>query len=457
MLYVGLPLSLPHLVSQKAAEKIAMGDMLYRDIWCNLPPISGWLLGYLEWLSPSNMWLNGAIAIILVGYQTYVLTRMSLELDLFTERNYTPGLIYILVASVVPDFLTLSPALISLTLIIPAFARMAKHLRVGVAEDEMLSTGLLLGCAALCHLPASLLIVWLMLVYALYSGATLRHYVLLALGVFLPNVLVFLFWFWVDAGTDYYYNYIRTIIGGSNHLYLNGYQVVMLLLAPLLFWVLALLRIYSLNRFINYQSVMQTVMVLWIIVGILAISISFDGTPDECLIILPPIAFMLTHYFQSLQRTFVTEISFGLFMGAMVGTLMIATLQPAILEPSLPISDLYLSPRLAPKGALTDQQAKELSGQKVWVLGHNYRYYQYAKLGSPYLDLDLAQRDFTEMDHYDVVSNVYQRISADLPDVIIDQAHLADSLFVRMPILAKEYVRKAGNGQPYYIRKIVGG
>jgi hypothetical protein len=126
----------------------------------------------------------------------------------------------------------------------------------------MLSTGILIGFAALCHLPSSLLIVWLIVIYTLYTGATVRHYSLLVIGVLLPNLLFYLYWFWHNAGTDYTYNYLLTIFSQKEHLYLGVTEIFLLLAAPVLFFGIALARVYTLSKFINYQSVMLTVMVL---------------------------------------------------------------------------------------------------------------------------------------------------------------------------------------------------
>lgn len=430
----GIPLPYPHLLQQKAAEKLASGAMLYRDVWVSLPPFTALAAELAQWLVPNSINFQLLIGLLLICHQVWVVTRMGLSLDVFTERNFTPGLVYALVASTVPDFMLLSAPLLSLSFLMPAFSRIAKHLRVGVAEDEMFSTGLLLGCAALCHLPTTFLVLWLVFVYAFYSGATARHYMLMLLGVILPNVLVFLYWYWNQAADHYYHNYLSTLLGASEHLYLNSWQLLMFFLAPVLFWLLAALRIYTLNKFINYQNVIQTVMVLWLAVGTGVVVISFHGSPQEVLIILPPVAFMLTHYLHSFYRSFLSEVLFSLLAGALLGTLYIACYYPHWLAPNVPLGDIYATaPAKAPAYTL-------VKGKKVLILGHKHYAYLHNRAATPYLDTDLSYRHLKNLDSYSVVGAVYRNFSQDLPDLIIDQEHLTDSLFVRMPILAKEYM-----------------
>lgn len=451
---IGLPTSLPDIMQHQVAVKLASGALLYRDVYTDLPPLTAQLMGYLELFAPGNQWLDPLLATILVGFQAYVLVNISLTVEVFTEKNFTPGLIYILVASVVPDFLTLSPPLLCLTFLLPAFARITKHIRIGVAEEEMLGTGLLLGCATLCFLPASLLIVFLILVYALYSGANLRHFLLLITGVVLPNLLMFLVWYWQNAGSYYYHNYLLSLLGGTNYVYLNGFQILMLFLGPVLFWVLALIRIYTTNRFINYQNIMQTVMILWAIVGLFAIALSFDGTPEECLLVLPPVVFMLSHYFQSFHRSVVIEGTFIFFMGGMVGTLLVCTAKPYMLEPTLPISDLYISKNLPYQQTSAKQLlANDLADKKVWVVGHSYGYYQSASLAGPFLDYALSERLLTKLDEYESVNEIYQQLERDKPAVIIDEQQLVPKLFSRMPVLAT-YYQRIGKTNRYELKTI---
>lgn len=432
--YHGLPISYPELLQVKVGEQLNHGAMLYRDVWTKLPPLAGWLSGFLYWLGNGAHWPWVLAGTLLAIHQVVVFSNMSLRLDVFTERNLIPGLVYLVVISTVPDFMVASPALLSLSLLLPALARMARHLRVGVAEDEMFSTGLFLGGAALCFLPTAFLSLWLVVVYALYSGATFRHYMLLLIGLALPNVLVFLYWYWYGAGTEYFHSYISTLVGASNQLYLNAYQLIMMLLAPFLFWVLAILRIYSANRFINYQNVLQTVMLLWLVVGVLVLTITYQGSPQEALILLPPFAFMLTHYLQSFRRSFQTEILFWLMAGALFGTAYTCTLAPQWLEPNLPLVDLYA--RVPEKASSLGQ----VQNQKVLVLGYKPWPYLYNKAATPYIDTDLSLRHFQSLDEYGSVQALYANMYRDLPDLIVDQAKLLPAIFERIPALEKEYV-----------------
>jgi hypothetical protein len=115
----------------------------------------------------------------------------------------------------------------------------------------------------------------------------------------------------------------------------------------------------------------------------------------------------------------------------------------------MPIGDLYLNKELSSRNLHISTENKQWEGKKVLILGTDYRYYEKAKLGSPYLDLDLSYRHFNNLDQFKVVDMTYTNLANDMPDVIVDENQILGSIFQRMPILARQYV-KSVSGKIYF-------
>ena len=88
-------------------------------------------------------------------------------------------------------------------------------------------------------------------------------------------------------------------------------------------------------------------------------------------------------------------------------------------------------------------------GQKILVLGDNISLYYKSELGTPYLSWNRADKQFSNMDQFDVVLKVFENFNNDLPKIIYDQNDRVPELFRKIPRLKKNYEY---SGNQMYIR-----
>jgi hypothetical protein len=93
---------------------------------------------------------------------------------------------------------------------------------------------------------------------------------------------------------------------------------------------------------------------------------------------------------------------------------------------------------------MEDVPVKHEMGQKILVLGDNINFYYKSELGTPYLSWNRAEKQFSNMDQFDVVLRVFENFNNDLPEIIYDQNDRIPELFRKIPKLKKNY-KYAGN------------
>ena len=125
-LYISSPdLLIPELQWMLVGEKMSQGFMLYRDVWDNLSPLSAAVYWGMDELFGRSPLAHRTVANLLILFQAIYFNYISSERQLFTERNYVPGVLYILFLNVSFDCSTLSPALMGTTFILLAFGTSA--------------------------------------------------------------------------------------------------------------------------------------------------------------------------------------------------------------------------------------------------------------------------------------------------------------------------------------------
>lgn len=85
-----------------------------------------------------------------------------------------------------------------------------------------------------------------------------------------------------------------------------------------------------------------------------------------------------------------------------------------------------------------------VKGKKILILGEKPDAYLHAYLATPYFNWDLSEKQFSQLESFDTVSDIYQTFNQQMPEVIIDQQQLVPSLFEQMPTIASRYT-KQGN------------
>ena len=163
---------------------------------------------------------------------------------------------------------------------------------------------------------------------------------------------------------------------------------------------------------------------------------------------LPAMAFFLSHMFLNLKKAWLRELLFLLLVISITfsGYAVVYRFLPdQVFE--TPVTNIRTDKLFITQKGLQ----KPLKGKKILVLGDNLSYYHNGRLATPYLNWSLSQYHFANMDQYNILKEIYENFRKDLPDVIIDEKNYFDKILKPLPIIAKQYTKQAGTN--WYLRQ----
>lgn len=208
-------------------------------------PFYGWVAGAADGIG----WLPGVIAIIVVLICSIQLASLANSADLLGQRTHLPALLFPLFLAVLAQGRVLEPALLGMPLVLAALARIWSIATASKVLASLFDAGLLIGLAALFHLPYAFLLVVAWASISVIRPFHWREYVLPVVGVALP-----LYFAWVIDrlfGQDTWRPMLTVLSGLAPELREASLPVV-------LHWILRLvLLLLTLVSLLTYAAVYQ--------------------------------------------------------------------------------------------------------------------------------------------------------------------------------------------------------
>ncbi len=205
------PLLIPELNWLLVGEQIGEGNLLYRDIWDSISPLSAVVYWGLHTLfGRSTLALHVAATVVSV-FQIVYFNYLTNNRDVYPDRSFWPGLIYMLFLHLSFDCLTLSPVLMSTSFLLLAFGTLIKQMERRGATDEVFEVGFYIGIAALFYLPSALFIIWASLSLLFYTGASFRQHSLALFGFLFPIAATVLFYYLNNSLDDFNRNLLASV------------------------------------------------------------------------------------------------------------------------------------------------------------------------------------------------------------------------------------------------------
>lgn len=412
-------------------ENLAAGDALYQEIWDNTAPLSATIYSWLDSMFGRSSFAYYSLSALLVVVQAFIFNTTLLRYKAYNESTYVPSLVYMLLSNMFYDFYTLSPVVMALTFLLLALRNLFK-LIVGAGTDETIFfLGIFTGVAALFYLQSIALLAAFVFSLLIFTGTKPRQYVLLLLGVGLPLAITFLYFAWQEGVEGLYWQYIGSfeLLPGDN--YLNLFSLAIVVLVPLVFLLIGIVRYNNSHSFNNYQVRLQQAMFYFLLMGMIAFLFSPEKSSYHFLLLLPPMAFYISQYFLLIRKRLKAELYFLVF------AILLLSLNYILISGPLP----YLAEWTNFHELQLQQRPEEplVKGRQILSLGHDLSLYNNARLATPYLDWSLAEEQFSRLNYYDNLLEVYKNLRMEPPQVIVDDAGLMPQVFERMPVLESKY------------------
>ncbi|WP_461091337.1 hypothetical protein [Spirosoma gilvum] len=431
LLLNSFPLLTPELNWMIIGEQINQGDLLYRDIWDSVSPLSALVYWGLDSLFGRSTMALHAAALLVSVFQIVYFNYLCNNRDLYPDRTFWPGLIYMLFMHISYDCLTLSPVLMSTSFLLLAFGTLTRQMDRRGVTDEVFEVGFYVGIAALFYLPSALFIIWTMLSLLFYTGASFRQYSLSFFGFLFPIAATVLFYYLYDSLDDFNRNLLASVFRVRQYSLSDFQSLLASLLIPLGLGILGFLTLLNRgNRYVNFQQRIQQIMALWFVIAFLTIGLMPFLAPMVFISFVPPMAYFTYYYFEGIRRVWLAELT---FLTAFLLVLLLFYQGALGLIPGAELG------RLSSLQVQASPLPGDIRNQHVLIIGEDLSAYRYNRLATPYLNWDLAKYDLKNLDNYEAVINVFDHFRKDPPDYIVDREKVVEKLFQRIPALASQY------------------
>lgn len=417
-------------------ERLSSGAHMYSELWDTTGPLPALVYGVLHSLFGLSPLAHQIVALCLVFLQCIIFNNTMLARKAYNENTYIPGLLYGLFASISFDMFTLSPLLIGLTFILLAYRQLFSHLQSRAKEEEaILLMGLMMGLAALCYLPLGLLLLPLFVSLGLFSSTLTRRYFLIGYGFLLPIALSALYYYLAGSWSEFFEYFIYNTLVLPKSSLTTGWLELSLFGIPALLLVLAMVRVARYPRFINFQSRLQQIMLMWLVISLIIWWRAEQRAPFHLLVVVPILAFYLSHYLLLFRKKRWAEVAFWFIW------------VPVVVLSQNPIS--HWVPQLPqPKDLVVEapplpSQARQKS---MWVLGDFPAYYAHAQsLGTAFYQWEVYASFLEDINEYQEVLELHRVVADPLPEVVVDPDGRFPKLFQYFPDWETAYVPLQNN------------
>jgi len=431
--YINAPdLLVSELQWMLVGEKMGQGFMLYRDVWDNLSPLSAAAYWGIDELFGRSPVAHRSMANILILLQAVYFNYISNQRQLFTERNYVPGVLYLLFINVSFDCSILSPVLMATTFILLAFGTLIRQMQREGVTDEVFELGFYLSVATLFYLPMGLFSLWAFFSMLLYTGANFRQHTLAFFGYIFPIALAALFFFFRGALEDLSQNLLTSAIRAHRYNLQDFLGVIGTMGGIFLVGGLGFLQTIRYPRFINYQGRCQQIMGLWVIIAFISIGLMPFIAPMQFIIFIPPVAVLSVNFFMLIERRWRAEV---LFLVVFI-TILFFRYQASFLSNPITLNSSARLDNLKIKRAPLPPSIRQ---QKILIIGEDEGEYRDNFPATAYINWELARYDFENLDSYESVISIFDNFQADPPTYVIDKENVMPRLFKRLPELGKRY------------------
>ncbi len=426
-----MPMILPELKWMLIGEKLSeSGMVMYRDVWDYTPPLAVWAYKWLHVIFGRSVIPFQIFSILLVIYQAGVFNNIMLNNKAYNQNTYVPAFIYIIVMNSFFDFMTLSPVLMSMTFNLLAMNHLFKRMDNTTRDELFTVIGIYFGLATLFFLPSILFFLVTIFSLIIYTGSIVRRMLLMIYGFGMVLVLCSLYFYWYDGALFYHQFFYASLFSVSATDYLSFGALMVALIIPIAVFLFSMVKMVQDGRYINYQVKIQYVMFFFILAGVISLFMVKEFSTFQLIIFMPSLAFFITHYILTIRHWIIAEGSAGLIVMAMIMNLLMTYNGWLIYEKYMSYEGLYVK---------ESASNKLLEGKKVLIIGEELSPYQNSSLATPFLNWQLSAQWLENPNYYDNITLIYQKMTNDLPEVIVDKKQVMSDVLDAMPTISAHY------------------
>jgi hypothetical protein len=433
--------TMQELLYMLIGERMADGYTMYQQIYDNTAPLSALVYWLIDLIAGRSVLAYRIVALILLLVQALTFNFILNRYQVFATRTYFPALLYLVLGSITYEFGMLTPVLIGHTFVILSLPYLITVSREGIENNRLFVGGFILGLAALCYLPLGLYLVIGFFAVLLFASNTFRSILLMLCGFLFPYAMLLTFYFYTGTLDEFTEMHLFRPWQFKVAFILPPADLAKLIALPLIVLFFSVMSSLSLPQRLVFQVKFQQVMWIWLLVSLILTITRDEISANTFILLLPAIAYFGEYLFTIAIKKWMLSLA---FMLVLVSTIVIRYRDLFGISQVLELSD----PQLISKGNLPDVPQNET----ILVLGNDTRYYLQNKPATPYLNWQLAQRDFGNLDEYDAIYNIYLNLRNEMPAYIIDEANLMEELTYKIPAVFGKY-SATGKNNTYVLKQ----
>jgi len=431
----GINITLPEIEWHMVGAKLVEGGELYIDIYYPIGPLSAQVYRLLSFITPDGYLIYRILGLLLVIVQAVIFNLGLIQYKAYNQNTYVPSLIYVILMMGMEDYITLSPQLMGLTFVLFSISLTFKIIEGRKrVEEDFLKIGLFSGFAALFYPLYILLLIPILIALIFFANTIVRRYLLLVFGATLPFFLTWLKFYWYNQLDEFYFNLDFLFMVGNENSLISWKGLFGMFLIPGLILLYSFLRVMQSLRFINYQVRLQKYYFLYVIFGILIVILDYHKSSHILIVLIPVMAFFITHLFLMLRKIIIAEIFFISFLSLIVFQNYNSSFGLIKGSEFLDYSNQYAISQIAPS---------ENQGERILVMGNGTSKYFGNYLSTPYLSWVMLEHQIGQLDNYNTVVDIFENFKKDLPEIIIDERSAMPELISKIPELSKLYTKRS--------------
>ncbi|MDB5197360.1 MAG: hypothetical protein JWP88_1731 [Flaviaesturariibacter sp.] len=186
LLIFGLLLKLPLFLQPKWIVQTSSDGRLYEAL--------------VNWLKQSDSALIGSsIAFALLYIQALIINHTVNEYRMMAKQTFLPGMAFLLLTSLVPEWSYLSAPLVASAFLVWGFSKLFELYNAASANTKIYNIGFLLGLASFFYFPSLLFTICILIGLAILRPFRLNEFVLLLLGLLTPFYFLAVYLFLTDS------------------------------------------------------------------------------------------------------------------------------------------------------------------------------------------------------------------------------------------------------------------
>ena len=425
-------LTQPELHWMIVGERLGEGVLLYVNLWDETGPLAALVYGFIDIIFGRSVLSYRIMGLIIFFIQAAYFNISLLRHKILTEYNYVPSLVYAILGMLVFNQITLSPALMGLSFILPAFDNLFFHLQARKRFDaQLVNIGILTGIASLFYIPfVYFMIIWV-IALLVYSTTIYRRYFLMFYGFIFIFFILWIFYVWKGQADKLYIDYFFSLFRRAPSRYMDFYPMLIFMVVPAFVFFINLFIVYKQPGYTNYQSRIQSFFLLTFLALSPVWLIYCDHSGNNLILFIPGMAFFITQGFILIKKRWKRELFFYFFVISIL---------------AINYGTFFNFADLKDKTGLYNVMTKEVNctvpieGKRILVVGDNINYYAHSHQATPYFNWRLSKLQLDRLNYYDNLVDIYRNFEKDMPEVIIDLNGVMGNVFEKIPLLERRYL-----------------